>query len=192
MVAGEKILLKCDKNALLKPAGGPIRGKDSTGTRCKWQVWLEEAEEAWTIMEYNPQYDENEHNHALSTSFPEQLASPRMREIPNHLKEFGNMLRKAGQGPAAINRFMRSVAMEEGNDITWTYDDIYNHFGLTSEEKAMDATNLANWISTWREHGHHATIHVSELGQLKRVYSPCHDPWIFGPKVNMTMLSFTT
>ena len=102
--AGGKCLIRCDKNAPPKASGGLLRGKASTGTGCKWQIWIEESEEGWIPQEFTPHNEEAGHNHDLTSTVAEQLANPRMRTIPKYLLDFGGMLKKAGQSPAAIHR----------------------------------------------------------------------------------------
>ena len=116
--AGPKTLIKCERNPKEKAAGGTQRGKASCGTGCGWQVWIEESDEGWMPLEVKGHDDENEHNHPLTSSIAEQLVNPRQREIPEYLLEFGIMLRRAGQGPAAIHRFMTSVALEDNVAVT--------------------------------------------------------------------------
>ena len=63
-----------------------------------------------------------------------------------------------------------SVAIEDKIEVIWNYNDVYNQFSLTAEEKALDATNLCNWVSAWKERGRHAAIHINETGQLECVF----------------------
>lgn len=102
--AGGKCLIRCDKNAPPKASGGPLRGKAAIGTGCKWQLWIEESEDGWIPQEFTPHDEEADHNHDLTSTVAEQLANPKMREIPKYLLEFGGMLKRAGQSPAAIHR----------------------------------------------------------------------------------------
>ena len=192
--AGAKTMLRCDRNAMPKAAGGDRRETPSTGTGCGWQLWIEDAQEGWVVKDHKPHDDSCEHNHCLCGSLSDQLTKSTMRSIPEHLVVFAEMLKKAGQGPAQIDRFLKSVANDEGTPVTWTYDDVYNHFRLTAEDKFLDASRLAEWVESRNERGLPAFIHCNAVGQLERVFfvpKGAREFWAKSPKDNVAIYDTT-
>ena len=105
--AGAKVLLRCSRNANPQSSTGQKRVRIAAGTGCKWHAWLEEAEEGWVVKEVLPHEDGVDHNHEL-VGIGQQRAHHMMRKIPEHMIVFATMLKKAGQGPAQINKYVVS------------------------------------------------------------------------------------
>jgi hypothetical protein len=97
--AGGKRLLKCHRHSKCNVIGGLKRVRLSQGVGCKWQMHLEEAEEGWVVSEVGI----HSHNHDLAISAIQKLLHSSMREIPEHLLNFGVLSKKAGQSPAQIH-----------------------------------------------------------------------------------------
>lgn len=192
--AGAKCLLKCDRNAVPQAAGGDKREKLSTGTGCRWQSWIEEAKEGWVVKDWKPHDDSCDHNHDLCGSNADLRASSKMRSIPDYLLVFADMLKKSGQGPASINDFLKSVAADDGIPITWTYDDVYNHFSLSAQDKFLDASRMVDWVESRTERGLPAAIHVNSAMQLERVFfapKGAREFWAKSPTDNVMIYDTT-
>ena len=54
--------------------------------------------------------------------------------------------------------------------INWTYDDVYNAYKLTPEEKILDASHLAEWLEERKARGLPTQLHHNQAGQLERVF----------------------
>ena len=93
--------------------------------------------EGWTVVSGN-----FIHNHDLVESHCASLAEALLRQIPSELNSLGFELKRAGLTATKINQVFHSKAHEKHLQITWTYQDVYNKFQPSIEERGFDATNL--------------------------------------------------
>ena len=59
------------------------------------------------------------------------------------------------------------LAEQTGREVTWNYDDIYNHFKVSTEDRKLDASRFADWLKEMDLHGLPAFLELNEYGQLK-------------------------
>ena len=92
------------------------------------------------------------------------------------------------------SRLLKVVAQNEGIEVTWTYDDVYNRFSLSTEEKVFDASNLADWLQARRDRGLPASIYINAMGQLERVFfvvEGSREFWAKSPMDNVLLYDTT-
>ena len=51
------------------------------------------------------------------------------------------------------DRFFVTVAQKNGLDVTWNYDDVYNLYAITAEDKMMDASRFTEWLQDLQDKG---------------------------------------
>jgi hypothetical protein len=89
---------------------------------------------------------------------------------------------------------LKSVCDGEGREITFTYDDVYNKYKLSAEEKMMDASNLTAWLEERHAIGQPAKVYLSAAGQLERVFyvlDDAIDVWAIAPNDNIVIYDTT-
>ena len=67
----------------------------------------------------------------------------------------------------ACHSLFNEVAIQSDRAITWNYDDVYNKFKVSAEDRKMDATRFCDWLKEMDTHGMPSFIDVSKFGQLK-------------------------
>lgn len=68
------------------------------------------------------------------------------------------------------DRVLSAVAHADGRSKTWVYMDLYNEFATSAQEKALDNTNLCDWLRERQSKGLDAWIHTDESGHLERAF----------------------
>ena len=95
----------------------------------------------WTVVTGN-----FAHNHDLVGSHSASLAESSLRQIPFEFNILGFELKRAGLTASKINQVFISKAHEKHPPITWTYQDVYNKFQPSVEERGFDATNFVSYL----------------------------------------------
>lgn len=100
-------------------------------------------------------------------------------------------------GAGQLSRLLRcrtALAHDKGVPINWTYDDVYNAYKLTAEEKMLDASHLAEWLEERKARGLPAQLHHNQAGQLERVFfilGDAVDFWAVSPNENIILYDTT-
>ena len=101
----------------------------------------------------------------------ESIAQAALRTIPDELDSLGQMLKRAGFSASKINQVLESEAHQRSLVITWTYQDIYNKFSPSTEEKALDATNFIEFLQQrYRERNLYFNTSTDSDGCLNQVF----------------------
>jgi hypothetical protein len=135
----------------------------TTKTDCKWSIWVEESTEGWMVAML-PRGALSEattkgtgtapvHNHELPKTQTERNQFHTLREIPEHLRQYAEILAKAGTAFSDIFRFLVSEWDDENanEDPPFTLKDVQNMFQGTRFERAFDATNLIKYLRQRKE-----------------------------------------
>ena len=86
------------------------------------------------------------HNHELVQNIGSSLAEASLRCIPPDLIELGDKLRRAGFTASKINQVLESECRRQGVEVSWNYQDVYNKFAPSGEERLFDATNFTEYL----------------------------------------------
>ena len=132
--------MKCHR-AKIPVVNSDQRKSISLQCNCPFCIHIEQCAEGWVIA--GGRFD---HNHELVQDIGSSLAEAGLRCIPKKLVEFGDTLKHAGFTASKINQALESEARRQGLDVTWSYQDIYNKFALSGEEKILDATNFYEYL----------------------------------------------
>ena len=101
----------------------------------------------------------------------ESIAQAALRTISDELDSLGQMLKRAGFSASKINQVLVSEAHQRSLVITWTYQDIYNKFSPSTEEKALDATNFIEFLQQrYRERNLYFNTNTDSDGCLNQVF----------------------
>ena len=101
----------------------------------------------------------------------ESIAQAALRTIPDELDSLGQMLKRAGFSASKINQVLESEAHQRSLVITWTYQDIYNKFSPSIEEKALDANNFIEFLQQrYRERNLYFNTSTDSGGCLNQVF----------------------
>jgi hypothetical protein len=116
--------------------------------KCKWNMWLEHCVEGWVIYSFTA-HDGNAgvgHSHTLAQSQEEANARPAMRSIPEGLLRTAKSMVKSGMTVAGVYRWLRQQVKAEGDEVAFTYQDVYHATGASTKERMLDATNLVETL----------------------------------------------
>ena len=61
------------------------------------------------------------------------------------------------------------MAHQAGREVTWTYDDVYNRYKVSSEDRHLDASRFCDWLKELDSHGLPTFIDVNKYQQLNCV-----------------------
>ena len=61
---------------------------------------------------------------------------------------------------------MNEVAEKSGRAVTWTYNDIYNKYKISAEDRLMDASRFCDWLKEMDLHGLPSSVELNQYGQL--------------------------
>lgn len=78
------------------------------------------------------------------------------------------------------DRFFVTVAQKNGLDVTWNYDDVYNLYAITAEDKMMDASRFTEWLQDLQDKGQYTSIGLNKHGQLEQAFFTfprAHEYW---------------
>lgn len=64
------------------------------------------------------------------------------------------------------NSLFNEVAIRNGDPITWTYDDIYNRYKVSAEDRLLDASRFCDWLKEMDAHGLPSFVDLNQYGQL--------------------------
>ena len=162
---GKQRLLSCYKSKKGK-LQNETRNTISQRCNCPYNIRLEDCFEGWTVVTGN-----FIHNHDLVESHCASLAEASLRQIPSELNSLGFELKRAGLTATKINQVFHSKAHEKTLQITWTYQDVYDKFQSSIEERGFDATNFVNYLQEQQSmKGSYFAIQTVEDGSLSRVF----------------------
>ena len=65
-----------------------------------------------------------------------------------------------------FNSLLDEVADQTGREKTWTYDDIYNKYKVSAEDRRQDASKFCDWLQEMDRHGLPTFVDVSKFQQL--------------------------
>ena len=137
---GDQRRLICSRSKENK-AKADLRRTFSDKCNCPYHIIIEDCIEGWII--FNGHFF---HNHELIQTTGSSLSQSALRFIPDQLIDIGEICKRAGYAPTLINRVLQSEAFHQNIEITWNYNDIYNHFKPSSREKGFDATNFVEYL----------------------------------------------
>jgi hypothetical protein len=155
---------------------------------CGWYIKVEDFEEG--LAAYAMSADE--HNHALAQSVAVANASHAMRHIKEEDLVMAKKMVASGVFVADAYRFLQALAMERGEEPTFTYQDVYHATGASAHQRALDASGFVEELLR-REHltglfqrvktdPHGCLSHAFfELPDAKAIYSA-------NPKDNVVLL----
>ena len=131
--------LRCHRSK--KPiVSGELRRSVSLRCNCPVFIRLEQCIGGWIIV--GGMFI---HNHELVQNIGSSLAEASLRCIPPDLIELGDKLRRAGFTASKINQVLESECRRQGVEVSWNYQDVYNKFAPSGEERLFDATNFTEY-----------------------------------------------
>ncbi|KAI6660727.1 Protein FAR1-RELATED SEQUENCE 5-like [Oopsacas minuta] len=110
-------------------------------TNCPYNTRIEDCVEGWAIAHAN-----FFHNHSLVENNSGSLAQASLREFPLEFNPLGFELKRAGLSATKINQVFISKAHDKNYPITWTYQDVYNRFQPSVEERSFGASNFIDYL----------------------------------------------
>lgn len=158
-------------NAIKRAANGSIgavRGAkccQASKNGCKWRIEYEFAHEGWVLKSLSAT-----HSHNLDHSKAQVMATAAGRHMPDEYENLASLLARSNLGAAAICRVLQTKADDEGRDISWTRDDIYQKF-KRSQLSTADASGLAELLlKRLMETGLRFFIESDEAASLSRIF----------------------
>jgi hypothetical protein len=155
---GPRRLLLCDRSGKLKQTKSDnSRPKQlSKKCDCHWGVWIEQCQQGWTTVEMPKKARDilgqpgatvaTIHNHILLQTVPELNTNANLRGIPAHLEEHAESLSRASLTPHKIFAALVRECKRLGLEVTFTRRDIQNKYGDSSGDKALDCSNLIQYL----------------------------------------------
>lgn len=58
------------------------------------------------------------------------------------------------------------MASKTGREVSWNYDDIYNKYKVSAEDRKLDASRLCDWLQELDKHGLPTFLDLNQYGQL--------------------------
>ena len=58
------------------------------------------------------------------------------------------------------------MAHQKGREVTWNYDDIYNMYKVSAEDRLLDASRFCDWLQEMDNHGLPSFVDLNQYGQL--------------------------
>jgi hypothetical protein len=89
----------------------------------------------------------NLHNHTLLTSVAEVNTSAHLRSIPADLEPQAVILKRAACSPMKIFLCLSRECQRFNCAVTFTRKDVYNKYAERSADKALDCSNLIQYLS---------------------------------------------
>lgn len=134
--------------------GNGVRGQQhvlachslKSSTCCKWSLKLEECVEGWVIWSLTEHAEGIVHSHPLTQSTPESNAYSGMRSIPKDLLDVAKVMAASGIACKDIVAFLKHSVLARGEEVTFTYHDVYHATCATTAARAMDATNMVELL----------------------------------------------
>ena len=73
-----------------------------------------------------------------------------------------------------------TAAQKTGLDITWNYDDVYNQYAVTMEDKMLDASRFTEWLQNLQDKGQYTKVGLNKHGQMEQAFFTflgAHEYW---------------
>ena len=156
---GPRRLLVCDRQGAAR-RDTPCDARPNQISKmcdCAWGIWIEQVAEGWTtvempkkarafITERNLNSIAIAHNHDLLRTTAETNTNSNLRTLSPDLKDAADILWQAGRPPSEIFAFLSKLCQQNGVAVTFTSRDIYNLYAETSTDKALDCSNLIQYL----------------------------------------------
>ncbi|KAI6651455.1 putative far-red impaired response protein [Oopsacas minuta] len=157
---------------------------------CPYSIRLEECIEGWAVVT-----GYFAHNHDLVESHSASLAESTLRQIPFEFNTLGFELKRAGLTASKINQVFISKAHEKHLPITWSYQDVYNKFQPSVEERGFDATNFVSYLQEQLStKGLYFAIQTAEDSSMSKVFWTLTDSferWVENSEANIVVFDTT-
>ncbi|KAI6657050.1 Protein FAR1-RELATED SEQUENCE 5-like [Oopsacas minuta] len=135
------------------------------------------------------------HNHDLVESHSASLVESSLRQIPFEFTTLGFELKRAGLTASKINQVFISKAHEKHLPITWSYQDVYNKFQPSVEERSFDATNFVSYLQEQLStKGLYFAIQTAEDSSMSKVFWTLTDSferWVENSEANIVLFDTT-
>ena len=118
---------------------GTASNKERAGCRCRWGITLQLQNEEWSIKSVRL-----EHNHELPHDPIRMLSGPKSTRagIPEEFIPIGRAMHRAGIEAGRIHNTLVINAQCKGRAVSWTAHDVRHMFGLTTQDRFLDASTL--------------------------------------------------
>jgi hypothetical protein len=158
-----------------------------SGTNCGWSIKYEDSSEGWVLVAYNrchsvrgktDQFGKPISAHELELSQDVLRARSSGRPgIPQDFVPVGQLMAKAGMGPAHIKDVLDTKGREEGLDLSdWSYKDVYEAFPASVGKRDFDAAGVVELLQKRAEIlGMRYFAQVDELNFVKRIFAQLDD-----------------
>ena len=162
---GKQIMLSCYKSRKIS-LSIDIRMTVTQRTNCSYNIRIEDCVEGWAIAHAN-----FFHNHSLVENNSGSLAQASLREFPLEFNSLGFELKRADLSATKINQVFISKAHDKKYPITWTYQDVYNRFQPSVEERSFDASNFIDFLQQRQSSkGLYFSVQMVEDGSLNAAF----------------------
>jgi hypothetical protein len=170
--AGAKRQVSCKFNratASTATKRASIASGDVCSGRCQFFCRLEHTSGGWALLNMNPNHCEHSFE-PRAKAVAAQLAAGDSK-IPKALLELGETLSRANSSAAEIDRVLRAQAKHENIELTWTLDDVYNHFRRAGDPIEFDADTFCKILKLREEeHGLPCEFWLSKHGELRAAF----------------------
>ena len=137
---------------------------------CKWTLTLEACVEGWVVWAFTEHSAGCAHNHPLTQSTVESNAYTGMRTIPADLLDMTKVMVASGIACRDVVAFLKHSVLARGEEVTFTYQDVYHATGASTAARAMDATNMVELLQQrQREQGLFFRTTTDADGRLNQV-----------------------
>ena len=143
---------------------------------CKFSLIYENTVQGWVLVNYKPHCDEdgrpseNQHSHDLMLSHAEVMATSVGHHVPKDLAAIAVGMSKTCS-IKLIDATLKQVAMDEGLPVTWTYDYLRNHFGVTGRQGNIECNNLHDILDERRRSsGLQFFLRADESNVIDRIF----------------------
>ena len=69
--------------------------------------------------------------------------------------------------PACYHSLFNELADRSGREKTWSYNDVYNKYKVSAEDRRQDASRFCDWLKEIDSHGLPTFMDVNSFGQLE-------------------------